>query len=305
MEVLPKNESDSSFLKVALSRRMINLCPESRVPPSLLCIQTGIDRHGLFRPGCPPKPHHISHIPYSTTILKPRISLILPYNILNPPLTGVFSSHPIGATHHRRKPQIKHLSRAPLGPFFRPAHLKLRRLPAPHSLFISIITKQTCSPPPLSSPPPSSETRLPTPSHPSTHPAPPGRSTEPLDTMDMDNMLGGGGGGGGAMGQFPLEQWFFEMPVCTRWWTVATVVTSLLVQCHIITPFQLFYSFRAVFVKNQVCTLRFLRGSEIFPSSGFELRRVYEGSELVLLHWGDVYPTKNHHKANIQIFPLI
>ena len=66
--------------------------------------------------------------------------------------------------------------------------------------------------------------------------------------MDMDNMLGGGG----AIGQFPLEQWFYEMPVCTRWWTVATVATSFLVQCHIITPFALFYSFRAVFVKNQV-----------------------------------------------------
>ena len=73
--------------------------------------------------------------------------------------------------------------------------------------------------------------------------------------MDMDNFLGGGAGGGGAMGQFPLEQWFYEMPVCTRWWTVATVATSLLVQCHIITPFQLFYSFRAVFVKNQVLDL--------------------------------------------------
>lgn len=72
--------------------------------------------------------------------------------------------------------------------------------------------------------------------------------------MDMDNFLGGGAGGG-AMGQFPLEQWFYEMPVCTRWWTVATVATSLLVQCHIITPFQLFYSFRAVFVKNQVLDL--------------------------------------------------
>ena len=54
------------------------------------------------------------------------------------------------------------------------------------------------------------------------------------------------------MGQFPLEQWFYEMPVCTRWWTVATVATAFLVQCHIITPFALFYSFRAVFVKNQV-----------------------------------------------------
>lgn len=72
--------------------------------------------------------------------------------------------------------------------------------------------------------------------------------------MDMDNMLGGGGGGG-AIGQFPLEQWFYEMPACTRYWTTATIITSVLVQCHVITPFQLFYSFRAVFVKNQVGTL--------------------------------------------------
>lgn len=42
------------------------------------------------------------------------------------------------------------------------------------------------------------------------------------------------------------------MPVCTRWWTTATIATSVLVQCRVITPFQLFYSFRAVFVKNQV-----------------------------------------------------
>ena len=60
------------------------------------------------------------------------------------------------------------------------------------------------------------------------------------------------GAGGGAIGQFPLEQWFYEMPACTRYWTTATIITSVLVQCHVITPFQLFYSFRAVFVKNQV-----------------------------------------------------
>ena len=54
------------------------------------------------------------------------------------------------------------------------------------------------------------------------------------------------------MGQFPLEQWFYEMPACTRYWTTATIITSVLVQCHVITPFQLFYSFRAVFVKSQV-----------------------------------------------------
>ncbi|OAX77460.1 hypothetical protein ACJ72_08241 [Emergomyces africanus] len=58
-----------------------------------------------------------------------------------------------------------------------------------------------------------------------------------------------GGGGGGA--QFPLEQWFFEMPPCTRWWTAATLATSVLIQCGVVTPFQLFYSFRAVFVKSQ------------------------------------------------------
>lgn len=63
----------------------------------------------------------------------------------------------------------------------------------------------------------------------------------------MADMLGNG------MGQLPLEQWFYEMPVCTRVWTAATVITSILVQCRVITPFQLFYSLRAVFVKNQVC----------------------------------------------------
>jgi Derlin-2/3 len=59
-------------------------------------------------------------------------------------------------------------------------------------------------------------------------------------------------GGGVNIGQFPLEQWFFEMPVCTRWWTTATVAASILVQCHVVTPFQLFYSFRTVFYKSQV-----------------------------------------------------
>jgi Derlin-2/3 len=53
-------------------------------------------------------------------------------------------------------------------------------------------------------------------------------------------------------GRLPLETWFWEMPICTRWWTVATIMTSALVQFHMVTPFQLFYSFRAVFVKSQV-----------------------------------------------------
>jgi Derlin-2/3 len=67
----------------------------------------------------------------------------------------------------------------------------------------------------------------------------------------MDAALDAAAGAGQQVGQFPLEQWFYEMPLCTRWWTAATVATSVLVQCQVITPFQLFYSFRAVFVKNQ------------------------------------------------------
>ncbi|KAJ4302637.1 hypothetical protein N0V90_001526 [Kalmusia sp. IMI 367209] len=58
-------------------------------------------------------------------------------------------------------------------------------------------------------------------------------------------------GGDGMMGQFPLEQWFYEMPVCTRWWMTAALSASVLVQCHILSPFQLFYSFRTVFVRSQ------------------------------------------------------
>lgn len=62
----------------------------------------------------------------------------------------------------------------------------------------------------------------------------------------MDQMMGGGDG------RFPLETWFWEMPICTRWWTTATVLCSGLVQCQLVTPFQLFYSYRAVFEKSQV-----------------------------------------------------
>ncbi|WPH00906.1 Hypothetical protein R9X50_00374000 [Acrodontium crateriforme] len=60
----------------------------------------------------------------------------------------------------------------------------------------------------------------------------------------MAAILGGGDG-------MPLEQWFFEMPVCTRWWTTFTVVVGVLVQCRVLTPFELFYSYRAVFHKQQ------------------------------------------------------
>ena len=65
-------------------------------------------------------------------------------------------------------------------------------------------------------------------------------------------MGGGAGGAAGDGGRFPLEAWFWEMPICTRWWTTATVLTSALVQCQMVTPFQLFYSVRTVFQKGEV-----------------------------------------------------
>jgi Derlin-2/3 len=68
----------------------------------------------------------------------------------------------------------------------------------------------------------------------------------------MDQIMGGEGGG------FPLETWFWEMPMCTRWWTTATLLMSGLVQCDLVTPFQLFYSYRTVFEKSQVRSARFL-----------------------------------------------
>jgi Derlin-2/3 len=48
---------------------------------------------------------------------------------------------------------------------------------------------------------------------------------------------------------------------------------SALVQCQMVTPFQLFYSFRAVFVKSQVSTVF---GMFLFP--------------LLMIHlcWGDL-----------------
>jgi Derlin-2/3 len=61
---------------------------------------------------------------------------------------------------------------------------------------------------------------------------------------------------GGQLGQFPLEQWFYEMPPCTRYWTTATVIASVLVQCNVITQWQLFYTFRAVYYKSQVSQRR-------------------------------------------------
>lgn len=84
------------------------------------------------------------------------------------------------------------------------------------------------------------------------------------------------GGGDGVMGnQFPLEQWFFEMPVCTRWWMTAALGASVLVQCHILTPFQLFYSFRTVFYRSQV------RQRHLLPDEGLLLTMLYQYWRLI------------------------
>jgi len=48
-----------------------------------------------------------------------------------------------------------------------------------------------------------------------------------------------------------LEQWYYDVPIVTRVWTTATVITSVLVQCQVVTPFQLFYSVTSVWSKQQ------------------------------------------------------
>jgi Der1-like family len=79
------------------------------------------------------------------------------------------------------------------------------------------------------------------------------KSADPLKHPTiMAAILGGDNGIADMGGGFPLEQWFFEMPPCTRYWTTATVITAILTQCKVLTPFQLYYSFRAVWVKSQV-----------------------------------------------------
>ena len=53
------------------------------------------------------------------------------------------------------------------------------------------------------------------------------------------------------MAAVPLETWFYEIPICTRWWASASVVTAVACQCRIISPFQLFFSLQAVWGKRQ------------------------------------------------------
>ena len=48
-----------------------------------------------------------------------------------------------------------------------------------------------------------------------------------------------------------LEQWYYDVPIVTRLWTTAAVLTSVLVQCKFVTPYQLFYSPVSVWQKQQ------------------------------------------------------
>ncbi len=76
--------------------------------------------------------------------------------------------------------------------------------------------------------------------------------------------------------RLPVEAWFWETPVCTRWWTTATLLASALVQCRIVSPYQLFYSYRAVFHRSQVmCSEIVSRGLSLTPlrSTGASSRR--------------------------------
>ena len=48
-----------------------------------------------------------------------------------------------------------------------------------------------------------------------------------------------------------LEQWYYDVPIVTRVWTTAVVATAVLVQCQVVSQYQLYYTFSTVFTKRQ------------------------------------------------------
>jgi len=48
-----------------------------------------------------------------------------------------------------------------------------------------------------------------------------------------------------------LEAWLIDIPPITRTWLIAAIGTSLAVQCHVITPLQLYFSFKSAFINLQ------------------------------------------------------
>ncbi|KAH9980205.1 Der1-like protein [Lactifluus volemus] len=49
-----------------------------------------------------------------------------------------------------------------------------------------------------------------------------------------------------------LEAWFTQIPPVTRAWLALSVLTSVAVQCQLITPLQLYFSFKAAFKNVQL-----------------------------------------------------
>jgi Derlin-2/3 len=49
-----------------------------------------------------------------------------------------------------------------------------------------------------------------------------------------------------------IEAWIFQIPPITRAWLVLSVLTSLAVQCQLVTPLQLYFSPRSAFINGQI-----------------------------------------------------
>ncbi|BFZ57162.1 hypothetical protein PYCC9005_004213 [Savitreella phatthalungensis] len=53
------------------------------------------------------------------------------------------------------------------------------------------------------------------------------------------------------MNRIPLETWYYEIPIITRIFVSCAIGCSILVQCDLVTPYQLFFSWRAALDRAQ------------------------------------------------------
>jgi len=49
-----------------------------------------------------------------------------------------------------------------------------------------------------------------------------------------------------------LEDWYFQVPVITRSWISACILLGLAVQCQLVAPLHLYFSFKAAFTNGQM-----------------------------------------------------
>ncbi|KAJ2745766.1 hypothetical protein GGI20_001883 [Coemansia sp. BCRC 34301] len=49
----------------------------------------------------------------------------------------------------------------------------------------------------------------------------------------------------------PIEEWYYQIPICTRMYMTATFILTLALQMEWATPFQVFYNFEYAFSKGQ------------------------------------------------------